>query len=199
MTEGAGSRPTVRSRIRDRFRRPPAATLAPDVLGPEAIIDNMAQDPSRIAVAPNSFIRGRLLVFAHAGSITIGSWSYVGHRSEIWSAASVSIGDRVVIAHDVNIVDTTSHSLDPAERHAHYRAILTKGHPTRDADLPGIRSAPIVIEDDVWVSFGVTILKGVRIGAGSVIAAGSIVTHDVPARSLYRMDVRPVITPLDAG
>lgn len=110
---------------------------------------------------------------------------------------SIIIGNRVLIAHDVNIHDGTAHSVDPEERHAHYKHIIEAGHPTKKEDLPGISSAPIVIEDDVWISFGVTILKGVKIGHGSVIAAKSIVTKDVPPNSLYRCKVDPVITPLN--
>ena len=73
------------------------------------------------------------------------------------------------------------------------------GHPRGPEGLPGVASAPIVIEDDVWISFGVTIMKkkGVRIGAGSVIAGlNSIVTKDVPPRTLYRCRVVPVMRPL---
>lgn len=43
---------------------------------------------------------------------------------------------------------------------------------------------PIVIEDDVWIGAGAIILSGVRVGRGSVVAAGAVVTRDVPARSL---------------
>lgn len=59
-----------------------------------------------------------------------------------------------------------------------------------------MRSSPIIIEDDVWISFGVTILKGVKIGKGSVIAAGSTVTHDVPPGVLYYNKINPIIKPL---
>jgi maltose O-acetyltransferase len=109
---------------------------------------------------------------------------------------SIEIGDNVLIAHDVNIHDGNAHSLDPVERHAHYRHIIERGHPRVANEMPGVDSEPIVIEDDVWISFGVTILKGVRIGAGSVIAARSIVTDDVPPGVLYRNQVIPIIRPL---
>jgi maltose O-acetyltransferase len=167
------------------------------VLGPEAVVENFMNCEDRIRVGAHSYIRGRLLTFAHGGQIAIGEYCYVGVRSEIWSMESITIGNRVLIAHDVNIHDGTAHSLDPAERHAHFRHILERGHPNRPSDLPGVLSAPIVIEDDVWISFGVTILKGVRIGAGSVIAAGSIVTKDVPPGMLYQCEVRPIIHPLN--
>ncbi|MHB1947708.1 MAG: acyltransferase [Gammaproteobacteria bacterium] len=164
------------------------------VLGPEGIVENHAKKVNAIAVGDNSYIRGRLLTYGHGGQITIGEWCYVGLNSEIWSMESITIGNRVLIAHGVNIHDGTAHSLDAQERHEHYRYILAKGHPVEP--LPGVFSAPIVIEDDVWISFGVTILKGVRIGKGSVIAAGSIVTEDVPPGTLYKCKIMSQLSAL---
>ncbi len=54
----------------------------------------------------------------------------------------------------------------------------------RVSDREGARVAPIVIEDDVWVAHGAILMPGVRIGAGSVVAAGSVVTQDVPPGSM---------------
>lgn len=78
---------------------------------------------------------------------------------------SIVIGDRVMIGVNCSILDTDFHPLDAA---------------TRIAGAPG-KSAPVVIEDDVWLCMNVTVLKGVTIGRGSVIAAGSVVTADIPA------------------
>lgn len=165
----------------------------------EGIIENFRGNAECIQVGKHSYIRGRLLTYAHAGEISIGDWCYVGARTELWSMASISIGNRVLISHNVNIIDGDSHSSDAAERHEHFRRILLQGHPTNPTDVPGVHGQPIVIEDDAWISFGVTILKGVRIGKGSVIAAGSLVVNDVPANSLYRCKVEPIITDLRGG
>ncbi|HYO55976.1 acyltransferase [Archangium sp.] len=54
----------------------------------------------------------------------------------------------------------------------------------RISDRDGQRTAPIIIEDDVWVAHGAILMPGVRLGARSVVAAGSIVTQDVPPDSL---------------
>jgi len=162
----------------------------------EGCIENLSSNPDAIQIGRNSFIRDKLLVYRHGGKIVIGDNCYLGHRSDIWSMDSVIIGDRVLISHDCQIHDGTAHSLDPEERAAHFKAILETGHPQRWADLPGIRSAPVIIEDDVWISFGVTILKGVRIGKGAVIGARSIVTKDVPPYMLYYNEVKPHMTPL---
>lgn len=166
------------------------------VLLPESEVNNFSGDAGHIRVGKNSYIRGRLLTYGHGGEISIGDWCYIGTRTEIWSMNSIVIGNRVLIAHNVNIHDGTAHSMHPMERHKHFRHIIEKGHPCTASDLPGVNSAPVIIEDDVWISFGVTILSGVRIGRGSVIAAGSIVTKDVPPGVLYRNQISSVIVPL---
>jgi acetyltransferase-like isoleucine patch superfamily enzyme len=171
---------------------------AGSALMPESEVNNFSGGSEQISVGNNSYIRGRLLTYGHGGKISIGDWCYVGVRTEIWSMESVVIGNRVLIAHDVNIHDGTAHSTDPLERHQHFRHIIEKGHPLTISDLPGVDSTPVVIEDDVWISFGVTILRGVRIGKGSVIAAGSVVTRDVPPGMFYRNQVSPVVVPLTA-
>lgn len=173
------------------------ATIDPSsTIGAEGAIENTLGDPARVRVGKNCYLRGRLLTYGHGGDISIGDWVYMGVRTELWSMNSISVGNRVLISHDVNIHDGTAHSSDAAERHEHFRNILTKGHPRTPEEVPGVLSAPIVIEDDAWISFAVSILRGVRIGAGSVIAAGSVVTKDVPPGVLYRCKVEPIITPL---
>jgi|HubBroStandDraft_1064217.scaffolds.fasta_scaffold09560_3 acetyltransferase-like isoleucine patch superfamily enzyme len=134
-----------------------------------------------IKVGTGSVVAGDLLTFAHGGRIAIGSWCYVGANSRIWSAASIDIGDRVLISHNVNIHDCDSHPREPLMRHRQFVAIATSGHPR---GIDGIEAAPIRIEDDAWIGFNVTILKGVTVGARSIVGAGSIVTSDIPVDSV---------------
>jgi maltose O-acetyltransferase len=147
-------------------------------LMPNATIENLSGNAHLINIGENSVIRGELLIFAHAGKIEIGKDCYLGEDSRIWSADSIKIGNRVLISHNVNIHDTNSHSLNSVLRHKHFIKLMSEGHPiVNDVD---INSKAIIIEDDVWVGFNSTILKGVRIGKGAVVAACSIVTKDVP-------------------
>lgn len=143
-----------------------------------ATVENLSGNPHLIKIGENSVIRGEIVIFAHAGKIDIGKDCYIGEGTRIWSADSITIGDRVYIAHNVNIHDTNSHSVNPVLRYNHFVKIMSEGHPAlNDVD---IKSKSIFIEDDVWVGFNSTILKGVKIGKGSVIAACSVVTKDVP-------------------
>ena len=145
---------------------------------PNANVENISRKAELICIEENSVIRGQLLIFGHAGKIEIGKDCYVGEYTRIWSADSVKIGNRVLISHNVNIHDTNSHSTNLNLRSQHFRQIVLNGHSTfNDVD---IESKAILIEDDVWIGFNSTILKGVRIGKGAVIAACSVVTKNVP-------------------
>lgn len=167
---------------------PPTTTI-----GPGGSIENYSLSSNHITIKDHSYIRGRLLTYPK-GTIKIGKWCYVGLNSEIWSMESITIGDNVLISHNVNIHDASAHSLNPQERHLHFKHIIENGHPVEPP--PGALVAPIVIEDDVWINFGVTILKGVRIGKGSIIAAGAIVTKDVPPGVFYKCNINPQVIPL---
>lgn len=142
-----------------------------------ARIRNIRGDIDCIAVGANSIIRGELLTFAHGGKIEIGSWCYVGEGSRIWSASVVEIGDRVLIAHGVNIFDNLTHPINSTERHRQIQEMFTKGHP-RKLDLD---ERPVKIDDDAWIGAGAFVMRGVKIGARAIVAAGSVVTKDVAA------------------
>ena len=142
-----------------------------------ARIRNISGDSSLISVGSKTIILGELLIFPQGGKIKIGDWGYIGENSRIWSAASVLIGDRVLIAHGVNIIDSRTHPLNPRERHEQIRSIIESGHPTNVK----LDEKPVVIEDDVWIAAGAIILRGVTIGKGAIVGAGALVSADVPS------------------
>ena len=132
-----------------------------------------------IAVGARTHVRGELLTLP-SGNIRIGDDCYIGEQTRIWSAGSVEIGNRVMIAHLTTILDNNTHPMDFAQRHRHYRAILESGHPV-DVDLS---PRPVRVEDDAWIACNVVVLRGVTIGRGAVVGAGSVVTSDVPPLTL---------------
>lgn len=104
--------------------------------------------------------------------ITIGN--HVGLSSpSIWIRESLTIGDHVRIGGNCLIMDTDTHQIDYLARR--------RG---RGDKTSIIKSAPINIEDDVWIGANCIILKGVTIGARSIIGAGSVVTKSIPADSI---------------
>ena len=142
----------------------------------QAEVINIQGKNNKIQIGKNSHIRGTLLLFAHNGSITIGNNCYVGFETQIWSANEIKIGNDVLISHNCNIIDTNSHEENYLQRKDSYLKMLSKGHPTENVN---VKSAPIIIEDNVWISFDVSILKGVTIGRGAIIGAGSVVVKNV--------------------
>lgn len=103
--------------------------------------------------------------------LTIGPNSSIGDRTQIHCCQQVSIGQHVLVSWDCNILENNFHT-------------------TTDGDIV---SAPIVIEDRVWIGCRVIILAGVTIGAGSIVAAGSVVTRDVPPGMLVAGNPAKVI------
>ncbi|MEO8690518.1 MAG: DapH/DapD/GlmU-related protein [Solirubrobacteraceae bacterium] len=98
-------------------------------------------------------------------NITVGRTVFIGYECMFTGHAAIAIADQVMIANRVNLV-TSGHPVEPDRRRA---------------DIP---AAPITIETNVWIGTAATILPGVTIGADSVVAAGAVVTRDVPPATL---------------
>lgn len=158
-----------------------------------AVLSNILIDKNAtgsITLGNNIFCNGQLYCFFGKGHITIGDFSYVGEGSKIWALSSVSIGNRVLISHNVFIADNQTHPVDAAVRHQQYKAKFGFPFPA-GIDLD---EKPIVIEDDVWIAANAIILRGVHIGKGAIIGAGSVVTKNVAAGTMVAGNPARVIT-----
>lgn len=94
-------------------------------------------------------------------TLTLGR-GYINNNATIDCFESITIGNGVAISKGVTIRDSDNHLIDRNKK----------------------MSAPVVIDDNVWIGLNATILKGVHIGKGAVVAAGAVVTKDVPAYTL---------------
>ncbi len=130
------------------------------VLSGVARIKNASGDSEKIRVGANTYVLGELFVFAHGGEITIGEWCYVGEGTRIWSAASIAIGNRVLISHSANIFDSLTHPIRAADRHEQTRQIYQSGHPRQIS----LDERPVRIDDDAWIGAGAFVLRGVTVG-----------------------------------
>lgn len=145
------------------------------VLYKTATIINNFGDINSIKIGASSYIKGELLTFGHGGQITLGDYCFVGDDSRIWSAKNIFIGDRVLIAHNVNIFDNLTHPINAKARHRQYKEIITSGQPKK-IDLS---EKSVIIGNDVWIGCMSIILPGVTIGEGAIVGAGSVVSKDV--------------------
>lgn len=110
-------------------------------------------------------------------NIHVGKSVFINSGCHFQDQGGVTIGDRALIGHNV-VLATINHDFDPARR--------GDNHP-----------APIVIGKDVWIGANATITPGVSIGDGAIVAAGAVVTRDVPANSIAGGVPAKVIRPVD--
>ncbi len=113
-------------------------------------------------------------------NITVVRRVFIGYDCTFTGHAPIDIADEVMIAHKVNLI-TGGHPVEPDERYA------------------CITAEPIAIDTNVWIGAAATVLPGVHIGAGSVVGAGAVVTHDVPPATLVAGVPARVVRSLPAG
>ncbi len=98
-------------------------------------------------------------------NIRVGRNVFINQNCTVYDLGGIDIGDEVLIGPNVSLI-TSGHPIEPSRR--------------RD----GVIAKPIVIERNVWIAAGATVIGGVTIGENAVVAAGSVVTKDVPANTL---------------
>jgi acetyltransferase-like isoleucine patch superfamily enzyme len=96
--------------------------------------------------------------------ISIGKNVFINHACSFLDMGGITIGDNVLIGPKVNFV-SENHPIDPTQR----KSLIGK---------------PIVIKNNAWIGASATILPGITVGENSIVAAGSIVTKDVPDNTI---------------
>lgn len=136
--------------------------------------------PQDIVIGDDFRFFGGYLISQNGGKITIGTHTKIGFDCRVGAAKSISIGDYVIFADNITVMDNNNHPVNPLDRAIVYRS-------DHKSELRGWKysdSKPIVIGNNVWVGSNVRINKGVTIGEGAVIAANTVVTKDVPANCI---------------
>jgi acetyltransferase-like isoleucine patch superfamily enzyme len=160
---------------------------------------------AQISVGNHCIIYENARIEAYGGgSIAIGSSSVLGDV-RIYSKKSVKLGERLITSWNVFIQDYDPHPLDPEKRANQLMRICQEFRPSYlsqnervsfPAD-PETSSDEIVIGNDVWLGAGCVILKGARIGHGSIVAAGAVVTAgNYPDRSVLAGNPAKVVKAL---
>lgn len=144
-------------------------------------IDNGKQ---RISIGHDCVLACTFIFESDQGFVSIGNRSFVNGGTQLISRSKIEIGDDVTIAWNVCIYDHDSHSLNWHTRIDDLRCLredLRAGrNPLASKDWSVVPTKPIRICDKVWIGMNAIILKGVTIGEGAVVAAGAVVTKDVP-------------------
>lgn len=121
------------------------------------LVKSLRSCGARVSISPNAIIWG-------TAGVTIEDDVGINSFTHIFGGGGVHIGARTMISTGCSIASIT-----------HSEQIATRGR--------GIE-VPVTIEEDCWLGTGAIVLPGVRIGRGSIIGAGAVVTKDIPAFSL---------------
>jgi acetyltransferase-like isoleucine patch superfamily enzyme len=160
---------------------PPGVELGPDtsVVGDHAFRRYASKQQPGVRIGSRCSMDHVQFAVGEQGRIEIGDCCAFT-SAVLLCELELRIGSCVVIGWNTTIADSDFHPIDLAERVADALALspLGQGRPR-----PPIPRAAVVIEDGVWIGPGSTILKGVRIGAGAWIEAGSLIARDVPPRA----------------
>jgi acetyltransferase-like isoleucine patch superfamily enzyme len=152
------------------------------IIDNSSIVDHKMISPlGKLSVGKQCVINGELVCMA--GSIDIGNYVVINQNTRIISACKIIIEDNVMISWGCNIIDSNMHSMHSADR-------LRDTQTAREAfcthtlgqnvDYSNIVSKPIIIKENAWIGFNAIIMKGITIGRGAIVGAGSVVAQDVP-------------------
>jgi galactoside O-acetyltransferase len=134
----------------------------------KALVRANTNNQRGISIGNHVSVQENVLINANRGHVVIGDHSWLGPGTVVYGNGGVEIGRDVMVASHCAI-NTVSHHFDRT-------------------DIPmnrqGTYCDPIVLEDDVWIGTAAVILQGVRIGRGSIIGAGAVVTRDIPPYSI---------------
>ena len=134
---------------------------------------------SKIEIQDDCLIYGRLVTETDQSIIRLGNNVFIGGNSIIDCKEEICIEDNVLVSYECIIFDHDSHSVDKSKRENDlYRFKNNK------MNWNEVKSKKINIKKNVWICARSIILKGVTIGEGSIVGAGSVVTQDVPDFSL---------------
>jgi len=147
------------------LRHPGKVSLSGNIVVDDGVVlDAKGSENRGIDIGDSVFIGRNTIIYCQNGDIEIGGNTNIGSNCQIFSASKVRIGNDVLIA---------AYSYLVGGGHIHddlYTPIIQQGRTSRG----------IVIEDNVWIGAAVKVLDGVTIGEGSIIAAGAVVTADIP-------------------
>lgn len=128
-----------------------------------------------VVIGSAGLIHGQIVTERATSIVSIGNNVFLGGGSLIDCVESIAIEDDVLISYNCIIADSDNHSIAFSKRKADLQNWKLGRH-----EWTAAKTSPVRICKGAWLGARVIVLKGVTIGEGAVIGAGSVVTHDVP-------------------
>lgn len=139
-----------------------------------------------VSIGNDSLLSGTFVVETSNGRMRVGDRSFIGGGLFVCTD-EINIGSDVMFSWGCTVIDTDAHSLSWEHRKndvKDWKRGVDEGAVGKYKDWSHVKSKRIEVKDKAWIGFNVIILKGVTIGEGAVVAAGSVVTKDVPDYSV---------------
>lgn len=143
-------------------------------------------DSPAVQIGHDNLLSATFVVETSKGMITVGDNTFIGGGLFV-CAEEIKIGSDVMFSWGCTVIDTDAHSLNWEHRKQDVRDWkkgTDEGTIGKYKDWTHVASKKIEIKDKAWIGFNVIILKGVTVGEGAVVAAGSVVTKDVAPYTL---------------
>lgn len=145
-----------------------------------------------VKIGQDSLLAGILVAEAERSRLTVGNRVFIGGNTLIDCLQQISIEDDVLISYQVTIMDSDNHSIRASERIGDLGRWRSHKY-----DWSRVQSAPILICSKAWIGARAIITKGVVVHEGGIVAAGSVVTSDVPPYTIVAGNPARVIRELD--
>ncbi|MFZ5502753.1 MAG: acyltransferase [Pseudomonadota bacterium] len=167
----------VLTKLRNAYRRIKFRRYAACYIGEGSKVNFLrvvGKEKVTLEVGSLTIIEGSIFYDRSGAQVLIGDRTFIG-ISSIVCAEKIEIGNDVLISWGCTIVDHNSHATDWTSRK---NDVVAWGQGKKDWSSVTIK--PVKISDRVWIGLNAIILKGVTIGEGAIVGAGSVVTKDVP-------------------
>ena len=148
-----------------------------------------------IVIGRGCLVQGQLVVERDASRLELGDNVLVGGGTVLDCAVAIVVEDDVLISYQCILADSDNHSIYPELR----TGDLASWMDGRRHDWSASEMAPIRIGRGAWIGARSIILKGVTVGAGAVVGMGSVVTRDVPPRTIVAGNPARVVREIDAA
>ena len=182
--------PVISSTINsiDEYQRKSWVKIHPSVYRERLKIEIRASQMMHccVSIGEGSVVNGTLVIENKEGRIEIGQNSFIA-SSTLISINKITVGNQVMISWGCTVMDNDAHSLNWNDRQDDvmlWKKGLDENKIGHYKNWNNVDSEPIMIGNNAWIGFNVIILKGVKVGEGAVVAAGSVVTKDVAPYTL---------------
>lgn len=134
-----------------------------------------------VEIGADCYLMGSITIYSNKARVKIGDRVFIGPNTTIFCYDGVEIQDDVMFSWGCTIIDTNSHSLKSGER---MNDVIDWKKGWQYKDWSVVESGKILVEKKSWIGFNSILMKGLTIGEGSIVAAGSVVTKSTEPYSV---------------